>query len=640
MANRGCAREAGTILKQAAERLQAGQLAQSRALFAAAASVAGGAGDGDALVAAALGIGGLWVYEQRDFVERAALGALWERARHAVTPGSLAAARLEVRLAAEAVYEGGPIGAVEDAVGKLLTFGDDLARAEAHSLLHHVHLGPAYARSRLGLAEDIGRGAARANDPLLLLMGLCWRTVDLYLLGDRAADQSLQELRERSEGAGCAAIAFVGAVMGTMRLARAGDLAGAEAAGAAAADRGLAAGDPDALAYLWAQLGALRWWQGRGAEIIDEVRALGASPRLGSNAHVYVAADAALSAALGDTDAAEEALARLNGSGLGALPATSSWLTTQFLAAEAAFQLGDTRTAGEIRDLVAPYADLPVMPSLAVVCLGSAQRTLGVAAATCGDLDAAVGHLEQALRADQRLGSRPMAVLTEHTLSCVLRARGAEEDRARADALGRRAAARAERIGLALPAPPDWLESRALSRHQARLSPVAGGWRIEIDGQSTVIGDRVGMWYLVALIASPRTDQHVLRLAARFGAPGGAQAVLDRRALASYRARVSELTELIERPETDDRTARRLKDELDAIRRELRAATGRHGGSRDFTTDQERARTAVRKAILRAIESVRAADPALGGHLDRGVTTGLVCRYEPDAGWVVRVAPP
>jgi len=618
---------------------QAGQLARARAAFAEAARVAAAEEDGRALSLAALGIGGIWVYEQRDFLERAALDALWRRARDAAAPGSLVAARLDVRTAAEAVYEGGPVAAVQAAADAVLAFGDDAATAEALSLLHHVRLGPAHASSRLRMAEEIVRRAARAGDPLLGLMGLCWRTVDLFLTGDPRAEQSHQELRERAEAAGCEAIAFVADVVAATLLARRGRLVEAEAAAAAALARGTAAGDPDAAAYFGAMLAALRLWQGRAAEVIELVRAAAASPRLGPNDHVYVAADAVLSAALGDRDAAEEALARLTGIGLAALPDSSSWLATQFLVAEAAFQLGDAAVAAEVRTLVEPYAHLPVLPSLAVVCLGSVRRTLGLAAATAGDLDGAVGHLEAAIQEDRRLGSRPMAVLTEHVLAAVLDARGGDGDRARAVELAGRAAASAARMAMALPAPPAWLGGTRGAPRAARLRREAGGWWIEVGDRTILLPDLVGMAYVATLVEAPGEDHDVLQLAAWTpGAPRApADPVLDRQALASYRLRVQELTALLSDPGLGAAQAARARRELGELTAAVRGALERGGRVRGFPTDHERARTAVRKAIMRAVEVIGAAAPELGQHLRTSLTTGAICRYDPAAGWTVTV---
>jgi hypothetical protein len=91
------ARGRAMALVEAAEaHRQAGRLATARAAFAGAAAVAASEEDGAALALAALGVGGVWVYEQRDFLQRAALDALWKRARAAAPDGSLVAARREV----------------------------------------------------------------------------------------------------------------------------------------------------------------------------------------------------------------------------------------------------------------------------------------------------------------------------------------------------------------------------------------------------------------------------------------------------------------------------------------------------------------------------------------------------------------
>jgi hypothetical protein len=57
--------------------------------------------------------------------------------------------------------------------------------------------------------------------------------------------------------------------------------------------------------------------------------------------------------------------------------------------------------------------------------------------------------------------------------------------------------------------------------------------------------------------------------------------------------------------------------------------TGLGGRVRSFVDIPERARTAVRKAIKRAIGEIEAANPAVGRHLADAVETGAVCSYRP-----------
>lgn len=626
---------------------RAGLLADARTGFMGVAAAAAAEGDDALLVTAALGVGGLWVHEQRDVVGRAEVRALWERAGQVVPAGSLDAARLAVRVAAESVYEGGPADPVVVAVETVRGFADGAATAEALSLLHHVRLGPRHAETRLVIAEEMIRLAARAGDRLLALMGLCWRTVDLFLLGSPRAAQSLAELTRRSEAEGCEAVGFIADVLGAMVASRAGRFADAEAAATAAAERGTKVGDPDVGAYFAAVVAAQSWWQGRTADVVAWVRELSTSPQLGFNDHVYVATDAALSATLGDADSAEEALARLTTVGLDRLPESSTWLTTQFLVAEAAWLLGDAALAEQVAELVAPYAHLPVMPSLASVCLGSAERTLGLAAATTGRLDAAVHHLDAALIADRHLGNRPMAALTAHTLARVLAARNAPGDSGRAKQLAGRAEERADAISMVLPAHPAWLSTHrpvaqeSVAVRVASLQPGHGGWRITVDRRTSVLADRVGFCYLAQLISHPGRDLDVAAIASGGTAitRATADAVVDDEALRSYRRRALQLAAALAAPDLGAADEVRHRTELAAINATVRGAVGLAGRRRVFPDTHERARTAVRKAVIRAVAAVADVEADLGRHLQTSITTGATCRYNPTPGWTLTARP-
>jgi hypothetical protein len=69
------------------------------------------------------------------------------------------------------------------------------------------------------------------------------------------------------------------------------------------------------------------------------------------------------------------------------------------------------------------------------------------------------------------------------------------------------------------------------------------------------------------------------------------------------------------------------QDELDALTHELARMSGLGGRIRSFANMPERARTAVRKAVKRAIEQVTAANPVVGRHLAGRIETGAVCCY-------------
>jgi hypothetical protein len=76
----------------------------------------------------------------------------------------------------------------------------------------------------------------------------------------------------------------------------------------------------------------------------------------------------------------------------------------------------------------------------------------------------------------------------------------------------------------------------------------------------------------------------------------------------------------------------RLRLEREALLAEVSAATGLGGRPRRFSSTQERARVAVRKAIASALARIEARDAALARLLRDTVHTGTACRYDPDPG--------
>jgi hypothetical protein len=82
--------------------------------------------------------------------------------------------------------------------------------------------------------------------------------------------------------------------------------------------------------------------------------------------------------------------------------------------------------------------------------------------------------------------------------------------------------------------------------------------------------------------------------------------------------------------------AAKLAAERDALLDQVRAATGLGRRPRVPGSVHERARIAVRKAIVNAVDRVAAADPPLGRLLSDTVTTGAICHYDPDPDRPVR----
>jgi hypothetical protein len=619
--------------------LACGRLAEARPLFERAAGLADLEKDGLSLARAALGLGGIWLREHRFTDETARVSSLQRRALAALpSHADVLRARLLARLAAEDAYRGAPVHRVEEAVEAARRTGDAHARAEALSLFHHVLTSPEHGPQRLAVADELIAAAVEAEDVLLTLVGLCWRAADLFLVGDARGTAALEELRARAEALQCRSIVFIVRAMEVMLAVRAGRLAEAETAAAACYALGVEVGDVDALAYHGGQLAAIRVFQGREAELADLAASIAASPTLiPERERSFALAAALFSLRAGRPGAARAALEQLGREGVGALPRSSSWLTSMLVIVELASALGETAVARAAYEALLPFAELPIMASLlAVVCFGSTHRLLGVAAATCGEHDRAVEHLTAAVSASERLGHRPAALQARAELGLARIARGRGDDLLRGRALVEEAIATAGALGM------DGLAARwraALAAGErtrrslelAALGPAGqpGYWRVTYGGQVATVADRVGLRYLAQLLAIPDRSIPALALVVEAGVavPGARrERVLDDRAVTALRARITELRQRTALTEAE-------QVELEQLTRELGRALGLGGRSRTFADVPERARTAVRKAIKRAIDEISTANPAIGQHLAARIATGTLCCYRgPAAG--------
>jgi hypothetical protein len=122
------------------------------------------------------------------------------------------------------------------------------------------------------------------------------------------------------------------------------------------------------------------------------------------------------------------------------------------------------------------------------------------------------------------------------------------------------------------------------------------------------------------------------------GAAGGdVGEVLDKQALSAYRRRLAEIDAHLDEARSWANTGRpaKLAAERDALLDQIRAATGLGGRPRVPGSAHERARIAVRKAIVNAIDRVAAADPSLGRLLSDTVTAHWARRgsFAAGTGW-------
>jgi hypothetical protein len=633
-------------LQRAQATLATGRLGDARAQFFDAAQHAAREGLFETRAEAAIGAGGLWLHELRITDERAAfLGLVRDTLVDLGSARPDLQRRLLVRLAAEAAYDGsGSLVEVTKLVDEARDAGDAVALGEGLSLLHHAMLTPRHAHERLDVADELVRVATAIGAPTLALMGMCWRTIDLLWLGRSDAERALAELRLRADQYDVLAVRYVVSAIDTMRYVRAGRFDDAEALALASHALGADTGDADADAAYLAQLLASRWMQGRAGELLDEVEEIeNATTIVHAYAEYVWPVVAVLGAAAGQRELTRAALDRVLAAGLHSLPESSAWLPAMFCVAEAAAYLGDVDAAYEVIELLEPYASLPIVGSLAVVCFGSVARSVALARRTIGDLDGAVCALEDAIKQNRQVGHLPMVAIARADLARTLVERDRPGDRTHAKRLYEVAI----EAGLAMEMDARvelWrAEADAIGVAPADAGSVvrAGAhWEVAYRDERAIVPHSVGMGYLVTLLSRPRDDVRAALLAGAVEEQGH-QPVLDARAREAYRREVVELRREIDEADGDGdiERAARLRAELDALVEQLTHLVRPGGRSRAFTDADERARTSVQKALRRAIEAIRRGAPRLGEGLMQSIRTGTVCRFEPvdlPERWLVR----
>ncbi len=347
---------------------------------------------------------------------------------------------------------------------------------------------------------------------------------------------------------------------------------------------------PDAAGVLWSMQGYAAYFTG-DAEVCASVAAVFEEYAAEHGVVAVRAESALLWRGAERLDKAAEMIGAVTPEILHDLPRDSDWLLIQQCVAEAAIAVGDREIADSVVELLLPYAGRSVVNAGAVMWHGVTDDTLGRALELLGRADQAAGHLSAALATYERIGARWW------------------------------------RDRLRMHASPAHRAADAASSRVAHLQPQPGGlWLVGTAGSTTVLPRMRGLEHLHVLLSNPDTDVSALDLA------GGAVAVeqpgievLDDTARRVYTSRIAAIDrelELIDDPE--------LREEREALLAQLGRATGLAGRERRTGGNSERARIAVRKAIISALARVAEQDPWLARHLHERVRTGHQCRYTSD----------
>lgn len=278
------------------------------------------------------------------------------------------------------------------------------------------------------------------------------------------------------------------------------------------------------------------------------------------------------------------------------LPKDSDWLLIMQCVLEGALAAGDRDVAAAVVSLLTPYAGRSVVNAGGVMWHGVTDDTLARAYAMLGDAETAARHHAAALATYERIGATWW------------------RDRLRTQLPADRGAG-----------------SAATGRRSIQLQEQPGGvWLIGRAGATFVLPRMRGLDHLHALLARPDADIPALRLAGVTTVEQAGIEMLDDEARRTLHNRLAWLNAELAEADNDEVRADEFRSERDAIRSYLRAGTALGGRQRTSGSSAERARVAVRKAIVSALAKIAEIDPWLGRHLADRIRTGFSCRYDSD----------
>lgn len=598
----------GLLLDRAEALAKGGDPPRARELATAAAALARRHGDTAALVRAAL-----VATERMEFndVDTDALALLTEAISATRDGAGPDHARLLARLTA-AAYHAQPAereAHADAAVAAVRACGDDAVLAAALSAGLYARWGRQPAEQVLRVADEI---VARAGDDRERAVdGLTWRLVarlergeldlaerDVHIMA-RLADELRQPLHRLIATSRRSALALLrGRPDDALALAREARAIG---------NRGR---EPDADAVHWGQVFAVELAGGAvpaaDTEVMERIvrELVAASPMSAPHG-------AGLVVHCLRTGRDAEARGRYGAlvAGVPAMPRDMLRTWTLTVLAQACVELADPAGATVLHDALAPLAGRFAVAAGGVTCSGAVDLYLGLLDGCRGHHDEAAAHLTDAAALHERAGAPLLVALTR------------EAQRT----LGPRRDGDGEAPTL---------------RRDGQV------WAVTWEGRTVRVPDVKGMRYLADLLAAPGRELRafdLLRAHVSTGRPAGSglddrlhddggsssEPVLDARARAAYRARLAELR--AERDQArdwqDPERSARIELEIEALAQELGTALGKGGRPRRVTSDAERARVSVTRAIRGAIARIANTEPGIAAHLERSVVTGAYCRY-------------
>jgi ABC-type branched-subunit amino acid transport system substrate-binding protein/tetratricopeptide (TPR) repeat protein/streptogramin lyase len=410
-----------------------GQAVDSKETFVHAAEIARSSETPEQLARAALGYGGRFTW-LRPAANDTRLIPLLEEALQALADGDpIPRARLLVRLAA--ALRNDPSSERRDALSReavalARSINDPLTLFHALLGQRMVRLGPENIREHLEIAHEIVEVADETGDPERRADARLMRSDGYLIVGDvgsaredvnAAARLAAEARRPSAHWHVLVHRCFLALLDGRFR--------DAEAMVHEMKEVGERAQVSDTASSAATEEFALRWHLGGVGETAHELERLSLQFPVRPFFRCLLAV---VQLELGNHDRARRELDALAPDDFNALPRDPEWILALCLLAEVATALSDIDRTATLYRLLEPYGDLVVVNPHEFP-IGSAARTLGLAATALGRFELAERHFRHAAAMNEQIHSRPWIARTQYDNARMLLARGApgDDDQAR-----------------------------------------------------------------------------------------------------------------------------------------------------------------------------------------------------------------
>ena len=470
---------------------------------------------------------------------------------------------------------------------------DPSALATAKLAVHDAMWIPGTAASRLPVIAEMLDAAQASGDDDLVAQARLLRAAALLELGDPAGRDELLSYVTLVGNLGHARGRWAALTRQATFAQLAGRAEESARLGEQALELGLAIGEPDAAGcFFTSRLSLVALGVREPATSMDASDPLWPMfPVLRAWPYAARGEAAAAAAALGDFSVLD----------------ITMWTGLEALAAAAVVfaAAGSDAQRTWVYERLRPYAGSHVVVGGCASYHAAVDHHLGALAASLGDTAAAGAHFRAALAMHERLGAAGWARLSEQALAR--------------------------------------LEAPAASPAPNELRLVNGVRLLCFEGKQVQLPDSKGLADIATLIGARGADVHVLTLVGHHLARMGADPVLDQRAKKSYQERLACLAEDIEDAEAAGSGFRAgraevLRNERDALIRELAAAAGLGHRDRKLGDEAERARKTVSARVRDALSKIGPVHPELAAHLRGSLRLGTRCSYSPPAGVTWKVS--